>query len=60
MSHVQIIFQVLAYWGLWFNWNIHNAFTFYSQVGVRKYVAKLKGLLMWTIGSVREVTGSQP
>ena len=46
MSHSQIIFEFLQYWGLWFNLNMRNAVTFDSRVGVRKYVVKLKGLLL--------------
>ena len=38
MPHFQIVFEFLRYWGLWFNRNVWNTFTFYSQVGVRKYV----------------------
>ena len=49
MPHFQIILEFLRYWGLWFNWNMQNAFTFDSQVGVRKYVLKLKGLLLWQL-----------
>ena len=49
MLHFQIIFEFLRYWGLWFNWNMRNAFTFDSQVGVSKYVLKLKGLLLWQL-----------
>ena len=49
MPHSQIIFEFLRYWGLWFNWNMRNAFIFDSQVGVRKYVLKLKGLLLWQL-----------
>ena len=60
MLHFQIIFDFLRYWGLWFNWNMRNAFTFDSQVGVRKYVLKLKGLLFVAIDNVREVTKSKP
>ena len=46
MPHFQMIFEFLRYWGLWFNWNMRNAFTFNSQVGVRKYVVKLNVLLL--------------
>ena len=49
MARSQIIFEFLRYWGLWFNWNMRNAFISYSQVGVRKYVLKLKGLLLWQL-----------
>ena len=60
MPHFQIIFEFLMYCGLWFNWNMRNAFTFDLQVGVRKYVVKLKGLLLWQYDSAREVMKSQP
>ena len=30
MPHFQIIFEFLRYWGLWFNRNMENAFTFQS------------------------------
>ena len=49
MRHFQIIFELLEYWGLWLNGNILNAFTFESQVEVRKYVVKLKELLLWQL-----------
>ena len=49
MPHFQIIFELLRYSGLWFNWNMWNAFTFDSQVGVRKYVVNLKVLLLWQL-----------
>ena len=40
MRYFHIIFEFLRYWGLWFNWNIRNAFTFYLQDGVRKDVVE--------------------
>ena len=49
MPYFQINFEFLMYCGLWFNWNMRNAFTFDSQVGVRKYVLKLNGLLLWQL-----------
>ena len=49
MPHFQLIFEFLRYWGLWFNWNMQNPFTFDSHVRVRKYVVKLKGLLLWQL-----------
>ena len=51
MLHFQIIFEFLRYWGLWFNWNMRNAFTFDSQVKRTYFVA---------IDSAREVTNSKP
>ena len=44
MTHFQIIFEFLRYW---FNWNIGSAFAFDLQVGMRKSVVKLEGLLLW-------------
>ena len=49
MPRFQIIFEFLRYWWLWFKWNMRNAFTFDSQVGVRKYVVNLKRLLLWQL-----------
>ena len=46
MPDFQIIFEFLRYWGLWFNWNMRNVFTFDSQVGARNHVVKLKGLFL--------------
>ena len=59
MPHFQFIFEFLRYQRLWFDWNMRNAFTFDSQVGVReKYVVKLKRTSSVAIGSAREVTKS--
>ena len=44
---------------LWFIWNMWKAFTFDLRLGVKKYVTKLKGILV-AIGNVREVRESQP
>ena len=49
LPHFQINFEFLMYCGLWFNWNMGNAFTFDLQLGVRKYVVMLKGLLLWQL-----------
>ena len=51
MLYFQIIFE--------FNWNIRNTVTFDSQVGVRNYIVKLKGLHFVAIESVKEVTKSR-
>ena len=48
-----LIFKLfLSSWGIGgcgFDWNMQNAFTFDSQVGVRKYVVRLIGLLLWQL-----------
>ena len=60
MLHFQIIFEFLRYWGLWFNWNMRNAFVFYSQVGVKKICSTVKRTSFVAIDSAREVTKSKP
>ena len=49
MPHFKFIFEFLRYLGLWFNWNMRNAFTFDLQVGMRKYVVNLKGVCLWQL-----------
>ena len=44
---MEILFQFLRYWGLQHNWNMRNAFVFDNINGVKAYVKKLKGILMW-------------
>ena len=46
---MEIIFLFLRYWGLCHNWDIHNAFVFNGRHGVKAYLQKLKGVLMWQL-----------
>ncbi len=45
--HYHFILSYLRYWGLCFIWQMRNAFVFDAQQGVRKYMVKLKGVLLW-------------
>ena len=46
-DEMEILFQFLRYWGLQHNWNMRNAFMFDNRHGVKAYIKKLKGILMW-------------
>ena len=54
---MEILFQFLRYWGLQHNWNMRNAFMFDNRHGVKAYIKKLKGILMWNF---RSMWGSFP
>ena len=54
-NEMEILFQFLRYWGLQHNWNMHNAFTFDNRHGVKAYIKKLKGTLMWNFGMLEHV-----
>ena len=43
---MEILFQILRFWGLQHKWNMRNAFMFDSKHGVKAYMKKLKGILM--------------
>ena len=58
-------FKFLRYWGLWFNLNVKNAFTFDSQVGVVKYDVKVDGFVYSSSSKIprereREIIKSGP
>ena len=44
---LQIIWDFLRYWGLWHIWRMRNTFIFEQQSGVRWYLGRLKGQLLW-------------
>ena len=41
--------------GLQHNWNMHNAFMFDNGHGVKAYIKKLKGILMWNFWILEHV-----
>ena len=54
-SEIEIIFLFLRYWGLCHNWNMRNAFVFDGIHGVKAYVRKLKGILIWQFSLFEQV-----
>ena len=48
-------FLFLRYWGLHHNWDMHNAFVFDGRHGVKAYLRKLKGVLMWQFSLLEQV-----
>ena len=52
---MEILFQLLRYWGLQHNWDMRNAFMFDYRHGVEAYIKKLKGILMWNIWMLEHV-----
>ena len=49
MPHFQIIFDLLRHWGLWFNWNMQNAFTFDFANWGEKICCKVKMTFLWQL-----------
>ena len=54
-SEMEIVFLFLRYWGLRHNWNMRNAFVFDGRHGVKAYLRKLKGVLMWQFSLLEQV-----
>ena len=54
-SEMEIVFLFLRYWGLRHNWNMRNAFVFDGRHGVKAYLRKLKGVLMWQFALLEHV-----
>ena len=54
-DEMEILFQFLRYWGLQHNWNMRNAFMFDNRHGVKAYIKKLKGILMWNFWILEHV-----
>ena len=48
-SEMDIVFLILRYCGLRHNWNMRNAFVFDGRHGMKAYLRKLKGVVMWQI-----------
>ena len=44
---MEIVFLFLRHGGLHHNWDMRNAFVFDGRHGVKAYLQKLKGVLMW-------------
>ena len=40
-DEMEILLQILCYWGLQHNWNVHNAFMFDNRHGVQAYIKRL-------------------
>ena len=49
------LFQFLRYWGLQHNWNMYNTLMFDNRHGVKAYIKKLKGILMWNFWMLEHV-----
>ena len=54
-SEMEIVFLFLRYWGLRHNWNMRNAFVFDGRNGVKAYLRKLNGVLMWQFSLLEQV-----
>ena len=59
-DEMKILFQLLRYSGLQHNWNMQNVFMFDGRHGVKAYMKKLKGILMWIFWMLKHVWGSFP
>ena len=54
-SEMEIVFLFLRYWGFCHNWNMRNSFVFDGRQGVKAYIRKLKGVLMWQFSLLEQV-----
>ena len=54
-SEMEIEFLILRYCGLRHNWDMRNAFVFDGKHGVKAYLRKLKGVLMWEFSLLEQV-----
>lgn len=48
----EVFFHYFRWLGLWHNWLMRNAFIFDSQSGVKGYVQRIRGLLLWQVSSL--------
>ena len=52
---MEIVLIFLRYWGLRHNWNMCNTFVFDGRHGVKAYLRKLKGVLLWQFSLLEQV-----
>ena len=54
-DELEILFQILRFWGPQHNWDMHNVFMFDSRHEMKAFVEKLKRILKWNFWMLEQM-----